>query len=52
MERIDQAEAITEEFLRHGFQKIGIDHFAKPRRRTDPRRGVEAASPQFPGLHR
>jgi len=29
-ERIDQAEIITEEFLRHGFQKIGIDHFAKP----------------------
>ena len=29
-ERIDQAETITEEFLRHGFQKIGIDHFAKP----------------------
>ena len=29
-ERIDQAEIIAEEFLRHGFQKIGIDHFAKP----------------------
>lgn len=29
-ERIDQADVITEEFLRHGFQKIGIDHFAKP----------------------
>jgi oxygen-independent coproporphyrinogen-3 oxidase len=29
-ERIDQAETITEEFLRHGFQKVGIDHFAKP----------------------
>jgi oxygen-independent coproporphyrinogen-3 oxidase len=30
VERIDQAETIAEEFLRHGFQKIGIDHFAKP----------------------
>lgn len=29
-ERIDQAEAIAEEFQRHGFLKIGIDHFAKP----------------------
>jgi oxygen-independent coproporphyrinogen-3 oxidase len=29
-ERIDQAAAIAEEFLRHGFLKIGIDHFAKP----------------------
>jgi oxygen-independent coproporphyrinogen-3 oxidase len=29
-ERIDQAEAIAEEFQRHGFVKIGIDHFAKP----------------------
>jgi oxygen-independent coproporphyrinogen-3 oxidase len=29
-ERIDQAETIAEEFLRHGFQKIGIDHFARP----------------------
>lgn len=29
-ERIDQAGIIAEEFLRHGFQKIGIDHFAKP----------------------
>jgi oxygen-independent coproporphyrinogen III oxidase len=28
--RIDQAEAIAEQFLQHGFQKIGIDHFAKP----------------------
>ena len=29
-ERIDQARIIAEEFLRHGYQKIGIDHFAKP----------------------
>jgi len=29
-ERIDQAEAITEEFQRQGYFKIGIDHFAKP----------------------
>jgi oxygen-independent coproporphyrinogen-3 oxidase len=29
-ERIDQAEAIAEEFQRYGFLKIGIDHFAKP----------------------
>ena len=29
-ERIDQAEIIAEEFLRQGFRKIGIDHFAKP----------------------
>ena len=29
-DRIDQAEAIAEEFQRHGFLKIGIDHFAKP----------------------
>lgn len=29
-ERIDQAEAIAEEFQRHGFLKSGIDHFAKP----------------------
>ncbi|MCP3392487.1 oxygen-independent coproporphyrinogen III oxidase [Bradyrhizobium sp. CCGB12] len=29
-ERIDQAEAIAENFQRHGFLKIGIDHFAKP----------------------
>jgi len=29
-ERIDQAEAIAEEFQRHGFLKIGIDHFARP----------------------
>lgn len=29
-ERIDQAEAIAEEFLRHGFVKIGTDHFARP----------------------
>ncbi len=29
-ERIDQAGIIAEEFLRHGFQKIGIDHFARP----------------------
>ena len=29
-ERIDQAGIIAEEFLRHGYQKIGIDHFARP----------------------
>jgi oxygen-independent coproporphyrinogen-3 oxidase len=29
-ERIDQAGIIAEEFLRQGYQKIGIDHFAKP----------------------
>ena len=29
-ERIDQAAAIAEEFPRHGFRKIGIDHFARP----------------------
>lgn len=29
-ERIDQAGIIAEEFLRQGFQKIGIDHFARP----------------------
>lgn len=29
-ERIDQAELIAEEFLHHGYQKIGIDHFARP----------------------
>ena len=29
-ERIDQAEIIAEEFLRRGYRKIGIDHFAKP----------------------
>ena len=29
-ERIDQADAIAEEFERHGFLKIGIDHFARP----------------------
>jgi oxygen-independent coproporphyrinogen-3 oxidase len=29
-DRIDQAEAIAEEFQRHGFLKIGIDHFARP----------------------
>ncbi len=29
-ERIDQAGVISEEFLRHGFLKIGIDHFARP----------------------
>ncbi len=28
-ERIDQAAAIAEEFQRRGFQKIGIDHFAR-----------------------
>lgn len=29
-ERIDQAGTIAEEFLRRGYQKIGIDHFARP----------------------
>jgi oxygen-independent coproporphyrinogen-3 oxidase len=29
-ERIDQAGIIAAEFLRHGFLKIGIDHFARP----------------------
>jgi oxygen-independent coproporphyrinogen-3 oxidase len=29
-ERIDQAAAIAEEFVRRGFLKIGIDHFARP----------------------
>jgi oxygen-independent coproporphyrinogen III oxidase len=29
-ERIDQAEVMTEELLRAGYVKIGIDHFAKP----------------------
>jgi coproporphyrinogen III oxidase-like Fe-S oxidoreductase len=29
-ERIDQAEAIAEEFQRCGYLKIGIDHFARP----------------------
>jgi oxygen-independent coproporphyrinogen-3 oxidase len=29
-DRIDQAAAIAAEFLRHGFLKIGIDHFARP----------------------
>jgi oxygen-independent coproporphyrinogen-3 oxidase len=29
-ERIDQADAIAEEFLRRGLLKIGIDHFARP----------------------
>ena len=29
-ERINQAAAIAEEFQRHGFLKIGIDHFARP----------------------
>jgi oxygen-independent coproporphyrinogen-3 oxidase len=28
-ERIDQAGVIAEEFLRHGYVKIGIDHFAR-----------------------
>lgn len=28
--RIDQAGIIAAEFVRHGFQKIGIDHFARP----------------------
>jgi oxygen-independent coproporphyrinogen-3 oxidase len=29
-DRIDQAGVITEEFLRRGYVKIGIDHFARP----------------------
>jgi oxygen-independent coproporphyrinogen-3 oxidase len=32
-ERLDQAGAIAEEFLRQGFLKVGIDHFARP---SDP----------------
>jgi oxygen-independent coproporphyrinogen-3 oxidase len=30
VQRIDQAEAISEALVRHGYRKIGIDHFAKP----------------------
>ncbi len=29
-QRLDQAGVITEEFLRRGYLKIGIDHFARP----------------------
>ncbi|MBN8990482.1 MAG: oxygen-independent coproporphyrinogen III oxidase [Rhizobiales bacterium] len=29
-ERIDQADAIAEEFQRQGYLRIGIDHFARP----------------------
>lgn len=29
-QRIDQAEAIAEALVRHGYRKIGIDHFARP----------------------
>lgn len=29
-ERIDQAGIIAQQFLRHGYRKIGIDHFARP----------------------
>ena len=29
-QRIDQAELIAEELVRHGYVRIGIDHFAKP----------------------
>ena len=29
-QRIDQAEAIAEALARHGYRKIGVDHFAKP----------------------
>ena len=29
-ERIDQVDIIAEEFMSHGFLKIGIDHFARP----------------------
>jgi len=29
-QRIDQAEVIAETLIRHGYLKIGIDHFAKP----------------------
>ncbi len=29
-QRIDQAEAIAEALVRHGYRRIGIDHFAKP----------------------
>jgi oxygen-independent coproporphyrinogen III oxidase len=30
-QRIDQAEGIAEALTRHGYRKIGIDHFAKPK---------------------
>ena len=50
--RIDQAGIIAEEFVRHGFLKIGIDHFAKPERRAGPRGDRGPAAPQFPGLYR
>jgi oxygen-independent coproporphyrinogen-3 oxidase len=29
-QRIDQAEVIAEALVRHGYRRIGIDHFAKP----------------------
>jgi oxygen-independent coproporphyrinogen-3 oxidase len=29
-QRIEQAEAIAEALVRHGYRKIGIDHFARP----------------------
>jgi len=29
-QRIDQAEAIAEALVRHGYRRIGIDHFARP----------------------
>lgn len=29
-QRIDQAEAIAEALVRHGYRRVGIDHFAKP----------------------
>jgi oxygen-independent coproporphyrinogen-3 oxidase len=29
-QRIDQAEEIAEPLVRHGYRRIGIDHFAKP----------------------
>jgi oxygen-independent coproporphyrinogen-3 oxidase len=29
-QRVDQAEAIAEALVLHGYRKIGIDHFAKP----------------------
>jgi oxygen-independent coproporphyrinogen III oxidase len=29
-QRIDQAEAIAEGLVQHGYRRIGIDHFAKP----------------------
>ena len=40
---------IAEEFLRHGYLKIGIDHFARPGDLVGACRRIGAAAPQFPG---